>query len=85
MFVAGQIPLVPGTMRLVPGGAAIQSRLSLRHVCSVLKAMCPGRGLRDVLLCICYVTHPHIIPHARQQWEELHCAEQVSGLVSVRT
>ena len=79
MFIAGQIPLVPGTMQLVSGGAAIQSRLSLRHVCSVLEAMCPGRGLRDVLLCVCYVTHPDVIPQARKQWEELGSEEQVSA------
>ena len=76
VFVAGQIPLVPGTMQLVSGGAGAESRLSLRHVRCVLEAACPGRGLHDVLLCLCYLTHPDLIPPARRQWEEGYSAEQ---------
>ncbi|KAL8590081.1 hypothetical protein ACOMHN_034312 [Nucella lapillus] len=84
VFVAGQLPLVPGTMQLVSGGGVDgQCCLSLRHTGSVLKAMCPGRRLQDVLLCVCYVTHPSVIETARRQWED-SCTEEESDVCSTR-
>ncbi|XP_076442898.1 uncharacterized protein LOC143281556 [Babylonia areolata] len=86
VFVAGQIPLVPGTMRLVTGDPAVQCCLSLRHTVSVLRAMCPrGRSLRDVLLCVCYVTHPDVIHTARQQWQYLFSEGESDVCVEVET
>ncbi|KAK7104737.1 uncharacterized protein [Littorina saxatilis] len=85
VFIAGQIPLVPGTMQLVSGSVATQCRLSLKHTLSVLQAMCPGRCLRDVLLCVCYVTHPDVIPVARGQWETMCAVEQDEVCLSEET
>jgi diphthine-ammonia ligase len=77
VFVAGQIPLVPGTMQLLTDGASAQCRLALQHADQVLQAMCAGCSLRDVLLSICYVTHADVIPVARRQWEKYLYKEEV--------
>ncbi|GLH09585.1 Uncharacterized protein GBIM_14654 [Gryllus bimaculatus] len=70
MYVAGQIPLVPGTMQLVSGGARKQCRLALRHVGRIVRAVDANTQLRDVVQGICYVTHPSYIPEARREWEK---------------
>ncbi|KAK7502798.1 hypothetical protein BaRGS_00006048 [Batillaria attramentaria] len=68
VYVAGQIPLVPGSMTLVSGDIIVQSRLALQHVASVLGALCPGVAVPDALLAICYTVHPQFVTAARQQW-----------------
>ena len=60
VFVAGQIPLVPGSMAIIEGGIRVQAVLSLRHVDRILKAMTSPSGnmlhIGCVRLAICYVT-----------------------------
>lgn len=76
VYVAGQIPLVPGSMTLVTGGIRMQSCLSLQHVSSILDAMCPGTTVLNVLLAVCYVVHHDFIAAAKQQWQ-LVCTMKV--------
>ena len=49
VYVAGQIALVPGTMKLVEGGVRKECRLALRHVSRIARAMDPNAQLRDVV------------------------------------
>ncbi|XP_025106091.1 diphthine--ammonia ligase-like isoform X2 [Pomacea canaliculata] len=69
VYVAGQIPLVAGSMTLATGGIRMQSCLSLQHVSSILDAMCPGTTVLNVLLAVCYVVHHDFIAAAKQQWQ----------------
>jgi enamine deaminase RidA (YjgF/YER057c/UK114 family) len=78
VFVAGQIPLVSGSMQLLTNGTSAQCRLALQHADRVLHAMCAGCSLRDVLLSICYVMHEDVIPVARRQWEKYLYKEEAS-------
>lgn len=50
--VAGQIPLVPGSMLLVEGNELVQCRLALRHVQRILNAMDSKIQIRDVVQVI---------------------------------
>ncbi|VVD05045.1 unnamed protein product [Leptidea sinapis] len=45
----GQIALVPGTMKLVEGGARAQCALALRHLTRVLRASHPRATIRSVV------------------------------------
>lgn len=47
--MSGQIALVPGNMQMVPGGIKAQSKLVVRHIDRVLKAMEVGVNVRDVV------------------------------------
>lgn len=49
IYLAGQIGLVPGNMEMVPGGIKAQSRLVVRHIDRILKAIDPGVNVRDVV------------------------------------
>ncbi|XP_073495134.1 diphthine--ammonia ligase isoform X2 [Phyllobates terribilis] len=69
VFCAGQIALIPCTMQLIPGGIVAQSRLSLRHVDSVLAAISPGISTSHVLVAHCYVTQSSYIRCAKEAWE----------------
>ncbi|KAM4012980.1 diphthine--ammonia ligase [Anomaloglossus baeobatrachus] len=69
VFCAGQIALIPCTMQLVPGGIVAQSRLSLRHVDSVLDAISPGTYRSHILVAHCYVTQSSYIHCAVEAWE----------------
>ncbi|CAK1543026.1 unnamed protein product [Leptosia nina] len=51
----GQIALVPGTMKLVEGGARAQCALALRHLTRVLRAAHPRAHIRSVVQSVCYV------------------------------
>ncbi|ERL94936.1 hypothetical protein D910_12208 [Dendroctonus ponderosae] len=69
IHLAGQIALVPGNMQLVPGGIKAQSKLAVRHIDRVLRAMDSSVNVRDVVQGVCYVTHSSYIEPARKQWE----------------
>lgn len=47
--VAGQIGLVPGSMKLVHGGIKQQCQLTLRHIGRIVKAISPNTQVRDVV------------------------------------
>lgn len=49
IHLSGQIALVPGNMQMVPGGIKAQSKLVVRHIDRVLKAMEVGVNVRDVV------------------------------------
>ena len=55
-------------MQMIVGGITPQCKLSLRGVVRVLDAMHHGLGVGDVLVNMCYVTHPAFIPIAREHW-----------------
>lgn len=54
VFVSGQIPLVPGTKDLAPGGIEGQAEQSLRNLTSVLLAA--GLGLERVVKTTIFLT-----------------------------
>ncbi|XP_021367014.1 diphthine--ammonia ligase-like [Mizuhopecten yessoensis] len=68
IFIAGQIAMVPGSLKMIQGGIAIESRLSLRHVGRVLGAQFPGCDLRHVVTVVCYITSHRYIDTARREW-----------------
>ncbi|XP_043492423.1 diphthine--ammonia ligase isoform X1 [Polistes fuscatus] len=68
--VAGQIPLVPGSMTLLDLNIKRQCRLTLRHIDRIVKAMDTNTQLRDIVQGICFLTHPSYIPDARKEWEK---------------
>ena len=53
IYVAGQIGLVPGSMKLVEGGARMECKLALRHMNRIMKATDYKVELRDVVQ-VCY-------------------------------
>ncbi|XP_049874929.1 uncharacterized protein LOC126373018 [Pectinophora gossypiella] len=65
----GQIALVPGSMRLVGGGARRQCALALRHLTRVLRATHPRAHIRSVVQSVCYMTHGSAVGEARRQLE----------------
>ncbi|XP_024937006.1 diphthine--ammonia ligase [Cephus cinctus] len=68
--VAGQIPLVPGSMTILDLNIKRQCRLTLRHINRIVKAMDSNTQLRDIVQGICFLTHPSYIPEARKEWEK---------------
>uniref|UniRef100_U3JT08 Diphthine--ammonia ligase n=1 Tax=Ficedula albicollis TaxID=59894 RepID=U3JT08_FICAL len=70
LYCAGQIALVPCTLRLVSGGVRAEASLSLRHVGRVLQAMSQGAALHHVISASCYVTDSKSIPVARSIWQK---------------
>ncbi|XP_014681942.1 PREDICTED: diphthine--ammonia ligase-like isoform X2 [Priapulus caudatus] len=83
--VAGQIPLVAGSMQLIGGGSACESALSLQHVQRVLSAMQSGATLRNIVSCVCYVTHEKFLDVAKQQWAQArHKQEDVEAASPLR-
>lgn len=77
--MAGQIGLVPATMEIINGGIKAQSRLSLRHVERILKAINDKASLRNIIFCACYVTHPSYIPIVKEEWA-IACSEEKSNI-----
>ncbi|XP_062433834.1 diphthine--ammonia ligase isoform X2 [Rhea pennata] len=69
LYCAGQIALVPCTMRLVRGGVRTEAVVSLRHVERVLQAMSQHAALQHVLAASCYVTDSKYIPVAHAVWQ----------------
>lgn len=59
-YVAGQIPLIPGTMQILNKPILLQCKLVLRHVQRILEAMDANLNFNNVLQVICYVTSPEI-------------------------
>lgn len=49
IYVAGQIGLVPGSMKLVQGGIRIECKLALRHTNRILRSTDSRVDLRDVV------------------------------------
>ena len=80
VFVAGQVPLVPGSMEIIDGGIAEQCWLSLRHVSRILHSIYRGCNLCNVIRCVCYVDHPAMIPVAKIVWDKYICELQVTVL-----
>ncbi|XP_074145314.1 diphthine--ammonia ligase isoform X1 [Sminthopsis crassicaudata] len=70
LYIAGQIALVPCTMKLVGGGVWTEASVSLRHTLKILKAMSPETTLCHVLLAHCYVTSSKYIPAALATWQK---------------
>ncbi|XP_068953742.1 diphthine--ammonia ligase isoform X2 [Petaurus breviceps papuanus] len=70
LCVAGQIALVPCTMKLVGGGVWTEASVSLRHTLKILKAMSQETTLHHVLLAHCYVTSSKYIPAALSTWQK---------------
>ncbi|XP_076639743.1 uncharacterized protein LOC143351759 [Colletes latitarsis] len=68
--VAGQIPLVPGSMTILDLNIKKQCRLTLRHIDRIVKAMDSNTQLRDIVQGICFLTHSSYIPDARKEWEK---------------
>ncbi|XP_012275518.1 diphthine--ammonia ligase isoform X2 [Orussus abietinus] len=68
--VAGQIPLVPGSMTILDLNIKRQCRLTLRHINRIVKAMDSNTQLRDIVQGICFLTHPSYISEARKEWEK---------------
>ncbi|XP_031835825.1 uncharacterized protein LOC116428379 isoform X2 [Nomia melanderi] len=68
--VAGQIPLVPGSMTILDLNIKRQCRLTLRHINRIVKAMDSNTQLRDIVQGICFLTHTSYIPDARKEWEK---------------
>ncbi|OAD60574.1 ATP-binding domain-containing protein 4 [Eufriesea mexicana] len=68
--VAGQIPLVPGSMTILDLNIKRQCRLTLRHIDRIVKAMDSNTQLRDIVQGICFLTHTSYIPDARKEWEK---------------
>ncbi|KOX77844.1 Meiotically up-regulated 71 protein [Melipona quadrifasciata] len=68
--VAGQIPLVPGSMTILDLNIKRQCRLTLRHIDRIVKAMDSNTQLRDIVQGICFLTHSSYIPDARKEWEK---------------
>ncbi|CAH0400034.1 unnamed protein product [Chilo suppressalis] len=67
----GQIALVPGSMRLVAGGARKQCALALRSLTRVLRAVHPRAHIRSVVQSVCYVSAEcrRAVGEARRQLE----------------
>lgn len=70
IYIAGMIPLVPGSMKLLDAGILQQCKLALRHVHRVIKAMDPNTHIRDVVMGFCFVTNKLHIDVARREWEK---------------
>ena len=51
VHLAGQIGLVPGSMQLVDGGAAVEAALALRHAFRALEAV--GTSAKEVVQVSC--------------------------------
>ncbi|XP_066584188.1 uncharacterized protein [Prorops nasuta] len=68
--VAGQIPLVPGSMSILELNIKRQCRLTLRHIDRIVKAMDSNTQLRDIVQGICFLTHQSYICDARKEWEK---------------
>lgn len=69
IYVSGQIPLIPGTMRLIEGGIIAQCKLSLRHMQRIARAMSPHGDLRNVVQGTCFLTDVNNVEIARKEWE----------------
>jgi hypothetical protein len=68
-------------MTLIEGGAINQSRLSLRHVIRILKAMSSCSQLHDIMLAICYATSHSSSQMAETEWlRALEKEQQVNFL-----
>ncbi|XP_026677578.1 diphthine--ammonia ligase-like [Diaphorina citri] len=70
IYIAGMIPLVPGSMKLLEAGILQQCKLALRHVHRVIKAMDQNTHIRDVVMGFCFVTNKLHIDIARREWEK---------------
>ncbi|XP_072479100.1 diphthine--ammonia ligase isoform X3 [Notamacropus eugenii] len=70
LYTAGQIALVPCTMKLVSGGVWTEASVSLKHTLKILKAMSREATLHHVLLAHCYVTSSKYILAALSTWQK---------------
>lgn len=68
--LAGQIALVPGSMRLVVGGIRHQCQLSIRHLSRLLQAINSSSDIADVVQGTCYLSDARYVDVARKMWEE---------------
>lgn len=56
IYLAGQIPLIPGTLELLNKPVLHQCQLTLRHVLRIMQAINPSYSFSNVLHAVCYVT-----------------------------
>ena len=86
MYIAGQIPLIPGSMEILSSGIQSEARLALRHVSRVLAAMHAGSDITHADSVVCYVTHPDYVEAVRFEWQKYlsnyyvssHCVKDLS-------
>ena len=57
-------------MKIASYNILVQCYLALQHADRVIRAMCDDQCVKDVLLCVCYVAHPDIIPLAKETWKK---------------
>lgn len=70
MYLAGQIALVPYTMKLVSDGIQTEASMSLSHTLKILEATHRGDGLHYILMTHCYVTSSKLIATALDTWQK---------------
>ncbi|XP_043482320.1 diphthine--ammonia ligase [Leptopilina heterotoma] len=70
-LVAGQIPLIPGSMAMLSSNIRQECRLTLRHIERLLKSVDNKTQLRDIVQGICFLTDFNYITEARNEWEKL--------------
>ncbi|XP_030641198.1 diphthine--ammonia ligase [Chanos chanos] len=89
VFCAGQIALIPCTMKLLDGGAGSQSQLCFSHMEKVLEVMGSHLTLAHALQAHCYVTHSRHIPTVTAAWNkklrEIHTEENSYGETEMQT
>ncbi|XP_051166123.1 uncharacterized protein LOC127284629 [Leptopilina boulardi] len=71
ILVAGQIPLIPGSMTMLNSNIRQECRLTLRHIERLLKSVDSKTQLRDIVQGICFLTDFKYIKEARNEWERL--------------
>ncbi|KAL0268731.1 UNVERIFIED_CONTAM: hypothetical protein PYX00_010554 [Menopon gallinae] len=71
VYVAGQIPLIPGSMELLNRPIADQFRLTIRHIDRILKSVNEFYSLSNVMLGICFVTSEEITSEVMDLWDNI--------------
>jgi len=68
IFLAGQIGLIPGCMKLAP--VKIEATVAMDHVINILKLK--GSDLSHVLQGVCYCTSLEAVQTAQMAWQKVH-------------
>ncbi|KAK6620281.1 hypothetical protein RUM44_006682 [Polyplax serrata] len=67
-YLAGQIPLIPGSMEILNKPIFHQCKLTLRHIKRILEAMSENLDFSNVFHVVCYVTTPEIAYDITHLW-----------------
>jgi len=78
IYVAGQIALVPGSMKIVDGGVTMESCLALRHADRILAAKSSTCNLCNIVMAVCYVTSHGYIDKVQKEWKQLRQSYKVN-------